>query len=103
MKDEKVFTVILLLETSDKSPQPCRCHMGLGGGSLTSVPVQHPRHRMGGMRRNKRMLAFHQKGNDYQIDLVGTHQAPADKSTCQRRQMFSLSEAWVECQGCAAP
>lgn len=70
-KDKEVLTVILLMEASDKFPQPFRCHMEPG------------------------MLVFNQKGKYYQIDLLGIHQAPTDNSTCQRWQISTLSEFWV--------
>lgn len=97
-KGQKVLTVILFMETSDKFPQPPRCHMVLRGGLLTSVTAQHPRHRMMVIRSNKRMLVLNQKGKHYQIDILGIHQAPTDNSTCQRWQTSTFSEFCIECQ-----
>lgn len=61
-KGKEVFTVILLMETSDKFPQPYRCHVishthifhGNGGGLLT-INTEDPRHRMLVIQANKRM------------------------------------------------
>ena len=45
-KYKEVLFAHLLMETSDKFPQPSRCHIQRGGRSLTSVTIQHPRHGM---------------------------------------------------------
>ena len=74
-KGKEVLTVILLMETSDKFPQPFRCHMELG------------------------MLVFNQKGKYYQIDLLGIHQAPTPPARDGKFPLFQNSGFSAETGG----